>query len=107
MGLRSYLRSASLIGTLTSDRNQGTSCCKPHRFKQEDSYPPSSMCPGDIPIGKCTHSRFRAIDRHLLRCGSVRSTGVGDLRGWIGHSPCHPILETFFEHRCYAVIGLV
>jgi hypothetical protein len=41
----------SLWHPLTGDRNEGTSCYKPQRFEKEGSYSPSSMCPGDIPIG--------------------------------------------------------
>ena len=67
--------SVAVRHSLTGDRNEGTSCYKPRRFKREGSYSPSSRCPGDIPIGKSTHSRFRAIDRQLTGCG--RSVVLG------------------------------
>ena len=88
---------------LTGDRNEGTSCYKPQRFKQEGSYSRFSMCPGDIPIGQSTHSRFRAIDRQLNGV-TGGCTGAGDLVGWFRHFPGRPISGTFFRHVNFYIV---
>jgi hypothetical protein len=51
--------------SLTGDRNEGTSCYKPRRFKREGSIPRLLCAQVTYRLAEATHSRFRAIDRQL------------------------------------------
>ena len=69
--------SVAVRHSLTGDRNEGTSCYKPQRFEQEGPYPLLLCAQVTYRLAEATRSRFRAIDRQLLKCGSVSCTG-----GW-------------------------
>jgi len=61
--------SVAVRHSLTGDRNEGTSCYKPQRFKQEGPYPLLLCAQVTYRLVLATHSRFHAIDRKLLKCG--------------------------------------
>jgi len=87
--------SVAVRHSLTGDRNEGTSCYKPQRFEQEGPYPLLLCAQVTYRLAEATRSRFRAIDRQLLKCGSVSCTGAGDLVGWFGHTVQQPMSPHF------------